>query len=472
MNNITGIKRYREEETSTTGSSSSTESKAFPLHLTEIILKYSSEQITCKTLSTGKEYWVYKNAVLGNRLASKKELDADFFKNTFTPDTKAPLYRKPFLHVVETNQNLEATHLQPHPNLSYETLIKVIASCTKLESLDLSQYPDLSMDKLVNIITRRPNLKSLDLSSYDNLTDAVATAIGNASPNLESISLGQGDGEEFIPVVTEKCKGLKTIKAAMEIYDDIANTLLTDCTILSELYLRNWAIFTPDAIDLMIPIFNRLRVLSFHIEDSLFDARNLFLIAQKCRELRTLVLDGFASVTDETLDLFATRNPDLETIDLSNSTLSSCEEVASSLAKCSKLQNLNLSYLDFDGELITDDDLKKIISQQRGLRKLNVSNNDYISNKGLRHIATFCKQLTHLDISGCEINNRGVASIVNNCKELTHLSIGNTTLQITNAAVELIAEKCIRLVELNINGLDTISDDAIAKLPPRVRVIL
>ena len=88
----------------------------------------------------------------------------------------------------------------------------------------------------------------------------------------------------------------------------------------------------------------------------------------------------------------------------------------------------------------------------------------FLSDIGVKYVASYCLHLRELSVSDCvQISDFGIYEVAKLGPNLRYLSVAKCN-QITDAGVKQIARLCYKLRYLNVRGCESVSDDAIEML--------
>jgi len=110
-----------------------------------------------------------------------------------------------------------------------------------------------------------------------------------------------------------------------------------------------------------------------------------------------------------------------------------------------------LEYLNLNGCInITDNSICPIIRNCK-IKSLHLAYCKLITNETIDYLSKFCKNLTELNLSYCNINSIYINNLVINCNYLEKLNLNNTN--INNSIIYAIAYNLKYLKNLDINGM-------------------
>jgi len=213
------------------------------------------------------------------------------------------------------------------------------------------------------------------------------------------------------------------------------------------------------------------------------DDKALSTLARGCRNLEHIVLFGCGNVTDSGLGKVVHCCPSLRKVELFGCSSITDEGIAM-LAKCRKLDFLNVRAC----RLISDASIDALVHGCPSLHTMNLTGCKRLSNKGLAGLSQ-CPNMHSLTLSGCsQISDAGLAWVVSGCQQLQELNlqgchgITSASLATISAAcpslrclnlkgtavadpgLEAVAVHCKGMVEINLQGLERITDSSLCAL--------
>tara|TARA_B110001452_G_scaffold242393_1_gene225167 strand:+ start:213 stop:2873 length:2661 start_codon:yes stop_codon:yes gene_type:complete len=193
-----------------------------------------------------------------------------------------------------------------------------------------------------------------------------------------------------------------------------------------------------------------------------------------------------SKVTERGLDLVAkTCGSRLLSLDLSQCVrLLSDAGVVALLGGCPRLTRLDLSHCRF-----TDVTIEAAAQNCPALTSLDYSwNGSGVGDRSARAVAAHCRKLTHLALCGSRVTDGALLSLACACTSLVTLEVRGCHLlseagfvavasqlprqtrlhlaqwrHVSDASVDLLARKCLRLTELDVSMCDRVGDEAVAR---------
>ncbi|XP_062089944.1 F-box/LRR-repeat protein 3 [Humulus lupulus] len=167
--------------------------------------------------------------------------------------------------------------------------------------------------------------------------------------------------------------------------------------------------------------------------------QGLRVLGSKMKKLRCLNCSKIYSLQDSDLGLIANAIPTLEELDISYL----MDEYSSSA-------NGQWDVSSFT-KPISDSGILTLSLKLKGLRKLNLSGNHFITDRSLVHLSTNCVQLREIIIHFCDfITPYGIALMIRGCAYLSSLSVFGTRLCVVDSAFtdSLVSAKALCSVDL------------------------
>ncbi|KAE8636487.1 hypothetical protein XENTR_v10003010 [Xenopus tropicalis] len=153
-----------------------------------------------------------------------------------------------------------------------------------------------------------------------------------------------------------------------------------------------------------------------------------------------------------------TRHLRLLHMDLSNSTVS-VGALQSILSRCHKLQNLSLE------GLVLSDDITRSISQNEDLIRLNLGGCSGFSSESLKEMLTNCSRLDELNLSWCDFEAEHVKSAVSHLpSSLTQLNFSGYRQNLELSDVKTLVAQCPDLTDLDLSDSVMLTADCFAVL--------
>eukprot|EP00956_Cyclotella_meneghiniana_P017213 scaffold27829_cov64-Cyclotella_meneghiniana.AAC.13 len=205
------------------------------------------------------------------------------------------------------------------------------------------------------------------------------------------------------------------------------------------------------------------------------------IIGQQCHQLITLELSGCRQITPWAFMKIFEGCTKLKNVDISYCSLITDEQIKLLSEKCSDLHQLNLR----ECKQISDVGLSFLSQGCPSLIELNLRRSELpfrVSDVALLQLGQGCQSLKCLNLHGCEmISDTGISWLASWSKELRHLDLSNCN-KITNKGIRHVGEvnlsycprigerglkalsKCEKLNILDLNGCTGVTDQAILHL--------
>ncbi|CAA2995864.1 AUXIN SIGNALING F-BOX 2-like [Olea europaea subsp. europaea] len=326
----------------------------------------------------------------------------------------------------------------------YPWIEAMAKGCTNLEELRLKRM--LVSDASLELIAKSfPNFKSLVLVSCEGFTTDGLAAIASNCRFLRELDLQENEVEDprgqWLSCFPDSCTSLASLNFAClkgEVNLAALERLVARCRNLKSLRL-NHAV-PPDVLQKILaraPQLVDLGAGSFVHDPESETYNKLKNVMQKCTSIRSL--SGF-------LDVNARCLPAIYPI-------------------CINLSSLNLSYAPG----IYSKELVKLIRKCKKLQCLWIL--DTIGDKGLRVVASACKELQELrvfksdpnDVGNAAVTEEGLVAISAGCPNLNSLLY--FCRQMTNTALITVAKNCPNFIRFRLCTLDPITPDAVTMQP-------
>jgi len=222
---------------------------------------------------------------------------------------------------------------------------------------------------------------------------------------------------------------------------------------------------------------NRLECFEFEeIAGTAEVARKVQWLAHHCHKLRYLALDttfsSFSSdgnialdygVMSEAIEAVATGCPELRHLDLSGNDISDAA-IKSVVLACPQLECLHLLACDITGEALWAVALVQRCHWWSWLKELNVACNPDVSNPAVQAVAEACPQLQLLNMNHClNLSDEAIVSVAWCCPELKELYV-SALHSLTDVAIQAVAQGCPQLKALNVSACALLTDAAMGSL--------
>lgn len=195
----------------------------------------------------------------------------------------------------------------------------LIECCPKLENLSLERNATLlHFDWFIpTIAPRMPNLVALNLRGCSPLSPVSVTVLARNCRNLEQIDLSYCTGlqPEAIMSLTYYCARLRVVLLGHStVSDDAIEYLVTHCPTLENLGVAKCHQLAAQTFVQIGRACTRLRILD--ARNTLIDSCGMRAIAEGCRRLRVLYVNGCARVTDAAVGMVARGCAELAVLDV------------------------------------------------------------------------------------------------------------------------------------------------------------
>ncbi|KAL5574499.1 hypothetical protein UlMin_016198 [Ulmus minor] len=143
-----------------------------------------------------------------------------------------------------------------------------------------------------------------------------------------------------------------------------------------------------------------------------FPSHGLRILGSKLKNLRYLNCSKICSLQDKDLDLIAQLFPSLEELDVS---------YPYHVVGVYSNGGLNSNFFP---KPLSDDGFCTLSMKLKGLRKINLSGNQFITDKSLQFLSTNCVQLSEIVIHDCDfVTEKGINLVIHRCANLNSISV-------------------------------------------------
>ncbi|XP_030491854.2 F-box/LRR-repeat protein 3 [Cannabis sativa] len=166
----------------------------------------------------------------------------------------------------------------------------------------------------------------------------------------------------------------------------------------------------------------------------------LRVLGSKMKNLRCLNCSKIYSLQDSDLGLIANSIPTLEELDISY------------LMDDYRSNSNGLLDMSSFTKPISDSGILTLSLKLKGLKKLNLSGNHFITDRSLVHLSTNCVQLREIVIHFCDfITPYGIALMIRGCVYLSSLSVFGTRLSVVDSTLtdSLVSAKALCSIDLS-----------------------
>lgn len=279
-----------------------------------------------------------------------------------------------------------------------------------------------------------PHLRSLHFNCFEGITTYLIQ-VGQICKNLEELDVIYTDNVNVDAELSTSIKSMPNLKVVG----------LVGCRVSDE------CLFTLGAH------CHKLKRLNVSCNEDITD-KGLKALAEGCPSLEQLKLNE-CLITDEGITAIANSCSSLTLVDLvrcSRITDLSVNEIA---MQCPLLQDIKL-----EGCRVSDECLLTVGARCHLLKRLNLSCNEDVTDKGLKALAKGCPLLEQLKLNECiGITDEGITAIASSCSSLTLIDLVRCS-RITDLSINEIAIQCPLLQEINLEGCHRITDVSISSL--------
>ena len=187
-------------------------------------------------------------------------------------------------------------------------------------------------------------------------------------------------------------------------------------------------------------------------------AKAIHQVGNKCRNFKLVHFDYVIHRTDELVHGMIRTQSNLLHLNLSNCyTLG--DNGIKSAEHCKRLKFVTLSRC----VNVTDTGIKCLTKNCKELTNLDLTLCNKITNDGIITIAQNLKLLQSIVLKGLDISDKAVEAIANSCQNLQKIDLTNCR-QITDSGVAALSSKCRMLRELNVEECFKITDESVKVL--------
>jgi hypothetical protein len=310
-------------------------------------------------------------------------------------------------------------------------LLMIAQGCPQLKDITLRDCKKISYKGLLALAVNLPGMTSIDVCLSSNMTSVSVTA------NMTCVG---------VYAIAQRCPALVKI------------CLLEGCrTFLYAAVAINNSI---RAVALGCP---KLQTISIYHGYELSDESVAFL-AERCKELRSILLRQCNLVADGAIRAIANSCPDLEKLDLGGrpriGTFFSSQITDASFItvgqKCSKLVDISIAYNN-----VTNIGIAALARGCPQLRSFCARVCPSISTAGITALSHGCKKLRTINLHKCGlITDESLYRIAEGCPDLTSFTLSSSEA-VTNAGISCIAGGCEKLTSITIIDCSQIDDNAL-----------
>lgn len=360
--------------------------------------------------------------------------------------------------LVEGCHNLTLLNVSQCPLVSHKTVVAAAKSNRRLGTINISGT-QLNDEGLVEICCSASSrtLTNLDISLCRDLTDAAICSIAETFLNMKHLSLRglSRVSDQGIQAVCSRCWYLQTLN-------------------IEDVFLARDAAFwfNPSADGRSAANENMLvhmRSLNLtdctHLTDYAVEG-----LAERCRNLSTLILRGCDGLTDKALLHMADPSisitstlplcDTLQSLTLAYSSNFTAQGILSLVPSCVCLEELDLSGL---ASAVTDRFVSMLAQSCPTLQKLVLQKCIALSDAGLCALADHL-WLEHVDLMGCgKLSDEGVEVLVEACTGLRFLGLAKIR-KLTDRAVLAVKRNCVSMKLLDVSECPGVSMEIVEEV--------
>ncbi|KAK3249740.1 hypothetical protein CYMTET_40845 [Cymbomonas tetramitiformis] len=372
-----------------------------------------------------------------------------------------------YMHKIKLHTINARFHNQP---TKFPAMAVLAGGCENLRDLCLSGSANIDDTSVQALARSCPSLQSFNVQGCTEVTFRSINEVAQHCPELVWADVGGCPlvNDDCIIRLARGCPRLMHLNLARCQVGNIAVLAVVNyCPELRYLNLARCKKMTNDAVRTIGHANSKLQTLIFDSNRCLGDSGIQALA--NCVLLQSLSIND-SKMTDDSLTLLAEHCPKLRSLDIRGSSSITEESINSVLAKCSLLEQLDLSFCKYIDThwgcnqicnvkrlclaslpRMTDDTLKMVACNWPCLQELDIRCSQQITSEGLVFLAKNCPRLTTVNIDFCPlVTDEALFQFVASLTHLTHLGIAGC-LQLSDEAVIHIIERCISLKYLRLS---------------------
>ena len=231
--------------------------------------------------------------------------------------------------------------------------------------------------------------------------------------------------------------------------------MLQSCTGLKSLDLSGCSRVTESLLTMLATKCPQLQAID--LSETSVRVQAMVFLSEKCRALSTVSLRG-CSMQDKAVVALAKNCPSLSSLDLS-ACYPEQEAVLALAAHCPGIFSISLG-----GYHLTDACVTALADKLHRLTSLDLTYSDNISDLSVIAVTRSCPSLTRLNLSYCEqLTDAAVVAAAMHCPGLTSLALTSCN-RLTDKAINAVAVHCMALAELDVRWCRNITDRSMAAL--------
>jgi hypothetical protein len=326
-------------------------------------------------------------------------------------------------------------------------LPELLEKCPKLEFVwcsDISYKFRISSKGRPNLPDNTIQYPKLSMLKLNNVEATISLALIQKSSALKSLTITNCDemSDDSLVGMLKKLKDVEHL------------TLSVNENLLSDPLLQVWFAQLPLVT---LCLCNRS-------DDSYgYQPANMDHMTLTLKNLKSLKFGKEILISDSALLRIMRNCTDMEELLMYDGPTFHVDTMTSAIGGCKGLKKIEFSPSQF----ITNDLLREIGGSHPELIELNISNKWKITDEGLSHLLESCSGIKKLNVSGTQLTDTSFKSIANNLKCLTHL-ISRRCDCITDDAIINVIQSCVDLKVLDVGWCYTLTNKAlkgIARFP-------
>ncbi|ETL49398.1 hypothetical protein L916_01123, partial [Phytophthora nicotianae] len=369
------------------------------------------------------------------------------------------------------NQTTESLILTGADAITDSGLAAIALAVPKLKELSIAGAVRVTDASLRVLSEYCRHLERLDLSALSNVRGAgLAALVDGCGASLTHLSLA--DCPQLGDWVLRRCFYAfprlthLNLSRCPQVSDILIETLATQCLQLRKVELSGCLNISDRAV---VRIARSSPHLEYIVLDRPIGIRGVEHLTDSscsalggCPNLRVVLLSGSRALTDAGVQWMVSCCPQLTRLDLTGAIGLTDATCAALGASCPELKSLQINGV----KGISDVGLRLIAAGCRKLELLHTANLYLVSDgsnrdfglEGLRAIASKCRELRDVNLSGCfQLQERALVAIGTSCCELRKLSL-QACYDITLPAVTAVLKGCQKLTKLDLSGVRRCDD--------------
>ena len=334
----------------------------------------------------------------------------------------------------------------------------IAQTCPNLKSISLSDCINITSEGIVQIARSCTELESIDLEGCCNIDDVAVRELSLCCPQLVSVNFAGclNITNETLKELSRACTNIEnlSLKKCVQISDPVFEELGNK---LRNLDLSECNQITDNAV---LSISRKSeRLTSLKLSGKQITDKSVHQVAISSPNLRELELNGCENISDYTIQCLARGCPELNSL-----CLSSCKNITLAAFQPNYNVNSNPSTpvysSPFSPSFMAGNSPTPSFNN---LQYLDLTLCVNVTDEALDNIADRCPNLLELNLSSCEgITDKGLTCLVKKCRNIQSLYLYRC-IRITDDAIVQVANHCRSLKKLSLRNCN-ITDYSILQL--------